>query len=99
MCLLSEVVALAGLLADVYEAHASPAFQVEVTLREHASKNSEIQQVLWPAHHGRPRVEQEDRRTQGQDRRDGGSATAFETSDPEQRRGDRGPRIPCREKG
>src|SRR5918994_3887456 len=99
MSLPGQVVTLPRLLADVDQADASLPLEIEVPSSEHATKNSEIQQVLRPAHHGRARVEQEDRRPKRQDGRDGGPAAALEAPDPEQRRCHRRPRVPRGEQG
>ena len=50
--LLGEVVALPRLLADVDEPDPRLTVQPEVAIREHTAKNSEIQEVLWPARDG-----------------------------------------------
>src|ERR671910_1516198 len=99
MSLPGQVVTLPRLLSDVDQADASRPLEIEVPPSEHAPKNSEIQQVLRPAHHGRARVEQANRRRERQDGCDGGSAAALQAPDPEQRRCHRRPRVPSGEEG
>src|SRR3712207_8619306 len=54
--------------------------ETEVSLREHGAKDSEIEQVLRPAHGGGPGVEQKHGLRERQDRREDRKSTRLNSS-------------------